>query len=175
MMALGASGATAASTAGAIGSIGAGIGTAVSAVGGWAPVAAGVLSAGGAIYSGVQAENNAKIEAKQMKEAGEDEFATSQRRALIKKREMDLARSSLRAKAGASGTYGGDIDAMDVGIIQQGNYNQMVEFYSGKSSLSKAYASSYSTLKSGKNAMSSSLIKAAGSGMGSYYDIYRKT
>jgi hypothetical protein len=159
LLAVGASSGAAATASSAIGAIGTAL-----------PYIAAGTTAAGAIAGGVQADRAAKFEAKQMEVAGDEAEAEAQRKAMVEKRRMDLARSSLRARGAASGTSGGDLDEIDAGIIEQGDYNQMVAFYEGKSRSSKLYGNAASTRASGKNAKRTSYLNAATS----VYDIYRK-
>ena len=161
MTAIGASAATAGTVGATVGTIGAAL-----------PALAAVTSAGGAIYSGYQANEAAKIESKQMKEAGDAEFATGQRRAMGARRQKRLASSRAKAVASASGAgaSGGNVDKIMEGIEQQGEHNAMVAFFEGSSSRNKAYASAASRKQSGKNALKSSYFKGASS----FYDTYSK-
>ena len=160
MTALGASAATAGATAATIGSIGATVSAAMPYI------AAGTAAVGG-ISAGIQANAEGKFQAEQAEKAGDEAFAEGQQRAKLAKRQTDLARSSLRARAAASG--GGDAEEIDAGLIEQGDYNQMVEFYQGKSKKSGYYGNAGAARLTGRNALTSGVLR----GVTSAYDIVR--
>jgi len=164
MTAIGASAATTATAATTVGAIGAALPT--------LSTAAGVLSAGGAIYSGYKANEAAGIEAKQLKQAGDDAKAEGQRRAMGARRQKNLVASRARAVAAASGAgpTGGSVDAIMEGIEQQGEYNATVAFFEGTSQRNKAYASAASRKASGKTALVSGVIR----GGTNFYDKYAR-
>lgn len=151
---LGGIGAAGATSTGLIGTIGAAL-PSLSTIG----TIGSILGAGGAVLGGVKANQAAKFEARQMREAGDAAGAEAQRKALGAKRQKKLLLSTVRARAAASGAgETGNVDAIMEGIEQQGEYNALSEYFSGSSQRNKAYASAYSREKSGKDALISGFI-----------------
>lgn len=152
-----------------------GLGATLAAAAPWVAGASAGIGAIGAIREGNAANQAAKFEAKQMKIAGDDAFAEGQRRARMARRQGELALSAARAKGAASGA--GTDSVIEAGIIEQSDYNAMVEFYGGKSQQNKFYGQAASTKRSGKNARTAGYFNAAGhagKGFLSIYDIYNR-
>lgn len=150
-----------------------GLGATLAAAVPWIAGASAGVGAIGAIRQGNAAEANAKFEAKQMKVAGDQALAEGQQRARLQQRQGQLALGRARAMAAASGA--GANETLEAGIIEQANYNSMVEFYGGKQAQTKFYGQAASTKASGKEAKIGGYINAAsylGKGATSIYDLY---
>lgn len=165
-------GGTAAAGAGTAAAAG-GLGATLAAAAPWVAGASAGIGAIGAIREGNAANQAAKFEAKQMKRAGDDAFAEGQQRAAQQRRQGQLALGRARVMGAASGA--GFADNIEAGIMEQADYNAMVEFYGGKSSQNKFYGNAASTRQSGRNARTAGYFNAAssiGRGVASIYDIY---
>lgn len=150
-----------------------GLGATVSAAMPWIAGASAVAGTVGAVRQGQAAEQAAEYEAKQMERAGDEAFAEGQQRAKLAQRQRDMALGRARAMGAASGA--GQSESVLEGIIEQGDYNTMVEWYGARSKRSTFYGNAASTLQSGKNAKTASYLNAAsaaGKSASSIYDIY---
>lgn len=122
----------------------------------------GLLSAAGTIYSGISAMQQAKQQAKALKEKGDQEYAIAQRKMLKSRKEARLAVSRQRAVAAASGGAATDptVESIMGKTYQQGEYNALMDMYNGAVMRSDLYQEAANVKKSGTSAMIGSILDA---------------
>lgn len=120
------------------------------------------LAAGGTIYSGIQANQSAKTEAKSLKRKGDAEFAGAQAEARKRRQEKDLVLSRQQAVAAASGGSASDASVQSVmGKTEiAGETNALMEMYNGAVLKSDLYSEAATVRKEGKSKLMGSLIDA---------------
>lgn len=121
-----------------------------------------LLSVGGTIYGGLSAASNAADEAAQLKVKGDNEFASSQRKAMEQRRQTALVLSRQRAVAAAGGGDATDptVTAIMGRTEQQGEYNAMIDMYNGSVSRADYYKDAASKKSEGKASFIGSLFDA---------------
>jgi hypothetical protein len=137
-------------------------GTVASTLGSYAPLIGAGLGAVGSIYSGVREQQNAKFEAAQLKQKGDQEFANNARLAQQKRREGRLALSRARTVAAASGAGTGDDTVTNImaGIETKSDYNALTDMYNGMQARDDLYSEAAVRKSEGSDAMTSSLFNA---------------
>lgn len=120
-----------------------------------------VLAAGGTIYSGIEAQNAADAQAKQLQKKGDQEYAIAQRKAIQSRREKTLALGRAQAVAAASGGGTGDtVTDIMTGIEKRGETNALTDLYNGNVLRTDLYKEANATRKAGSSAMLGSLFQA---------------
>lgn len=120
-----------------------------------------LLAAGGTIYSGIQNQQAANTQAKQMQRKGEQEVAIAQRKAIASRREKQQALGRAQAVAAASGGGTGDtVSDIMSGIERQGEYNALTDMYNGNVLRTDLYKEANATRKAGAQGLISSLFSA---------------
>lgn len=130
-----------------------------------APLITAGLGAAGSLYSGFRANQNAKFEAGQMKEKGDQEVAIAQREALKSRRQRDQAKSRALAVAAGSGAGAGDATVTDImaDIDTQGTYNSLTDMYRGMQNRADLYRGAATTRREGRDALIGSALDAGAS------------
>lgn len=128
----------------------------------------GGISAAGALQRG-QAENDAaQSEALQLEARGKEEFAASQRDALLKRQEGRLINSRIQALSAASG--GGADDATIIklmsGVSQDAEYNAQTAMYGGTQRRGGLMDAAVNRRKGGRASLMGSQFEAAGAFLG---------
>lgn len=145
------------------------IGPALASAGTWAaanaPVIGAGLSAAGSIYSGVRANQNAKLESQMLKKKGDDEFSIAARQARMKGREGTLALSRARAVAAASGAGTGDDTVTNImaDITAKRDTNVLTDLYRGDQSRADLYSEANVRRQEGRDALVGSFLDAGAS------------
>jgi hypothetical protein len=136
-----------------------------------------VMSAGGQIRQGRQAQAAADYEAAQLEQNAGQQIASSQRAALSDEQQARLAQSRALAVAAASG--GGASDPTIVGILSrlngEGTYRSMVDLYQGQERARQLNDQAAATRYQGEVAASNAKWAAAStlvSGSSSMYSKY---
>lgn len=162
-----------------VGSTAAAAGTALGGASGVASAIGTGLSAAGTIYSGIRANQESKIEAKQLKAKGDLEYAAAQEKARETRREKDLILSRQRAVAAASG--GGVTNETVEGLMarteERGERSALLDMYNGAIMRNDLYNDAAAARASGKSALTGSIINAGStiaSGAGDIYDSARR-
>ena len=121
-----------------------------------------LLSAGGTVYSGLNAASNGAETAAQMKAKGDAEFAASQRKATEQRRQTELVVSRQRAVSAAGG--GSTTDPTVVAAMgrtqEQGDYNAMMDMYNGSVSRVDLYKDAEARRSEGASSFIGSLFSA---------------
>lgn len=130
------------------------------------------VSAASTIAGGRAAEDESKFRAAQLRQRAAESRASSQRSAFERRREGDLALSSLQARAAASGGGADDPTVIKLGedIAARSEYGALAEMFKGENRARGYEDSASAALVSGKAAKKGSYLKAAGtilSGAGS--------
>ncbi len=127
-----------------------------------------VLTAGGTIYGGMVANQNAQAQAGALKKKGDDAFAVAQRKEISDAKNAAMVQSRQRALNAAGGNGSTDTTTSIGGVMartqQQGEYNAMMDMYNGAVDRSDMYDAAKSASASGTNAVIGSVI-SAGSGL----------
>lgn len=120
------------------------------------------LTAASTIYGGVQANQDAKVESKYLKEKGDQEFSSAQRESMRRRRETALVVSRQKAIAGASGGAVTDPTVQSVmeKTTAEGEYSAMMDMYNGTISRANLNAEAASVKRSGKRKLVSSFLDA---------------
>lgn len=129
------------------------------------------IQSAGTIIGGINENQTAGLEAKQLNiNAGQQE-AASQRTAAIATRQAQIMQSNIRGQAGGSGAGGGDITVqnLEADVGREGEYNALSALYTGKSAANAERNQAALTTYAGKQNLISSVIRAgtqtiAGSG-----------
>lgn len=137
------------------------IGTVGSFLASNAGVIGSLAAAGGTIYSGIEAQNAAQAQAKQMQKKGDQEYAIAQRKAIQSRREKQQALGRAQAVAAASGGGTGDtVTDIMTGIEKRGEINALTDLYNGNVLRTDLYKEANATRKAGAGALVSSLFQA---------------
>ncbi len=130
-----------------------------------AQIIGGLVGAKGALAAGEAENEAAKAEALQLEGKGREEFASSQRDALAKRKEGVLANSRVQALAAASG--GGADSATIVnlmsGITSDSEYNAATSLYGGTERRAGLFDAATNRRRSGKASL-----------LGARYDAFGK-
>lgn len=128
------------------------------------------LSAGGTVYGGLKAKQNADVEAAGMKKKGDAEFAIGQRDAMRRRKETEQLTSRQRAVAAASGGSATDasVEAIMGRTQQEGDYNAMIDMYNGAVNRADLYQGARNRQKEGKSELLGSFINAGATVYGDY-------
>jgi hypothetical protein len=157
-----------------VGTIGSQLATGVSTAGTFLASNAGLigtaLTAGGTVYSGIRAQQNAEAEAKGMKKKGDAEFAIGQRDSIRRRKETEQLMSRQRAVAAASGGSATDasVEAIMGRTQQEGDYNAMIDMYNGAVNRADLYQGARNRQKEGKGDLLGSVINAGATVYGDY-------
>lgn len=140
-------------------------------------IASTILSAGGSIMGGINADNAAKYTAQQQQIAGTQGLAASQRTAFSETRKAQLVGSRARAVAAASGAGATDPTVVNIegDIAGQGEYNALSALYEGQEAKRTGDANAALTRFQGQQAKTAGFINAGSTllkGGTSLYDKY---
>lgn len=132
------------------------------------------LNVAGTLMTGRSADDSAKAEAAQMRQQAGQERATSQRVAIERRREAELASSRARALAGASGASSDDVTMQNITsrISQQGEYNALTAMFEGEERARGLEYGADVRRAQGKTARRASFLGAASDAAAGMYGIY---
>jgi hypothetical protein len=118
------------------------------------------ISAMGAIQQGKATNANAKFQAKQLEQQAGQDRASSQRVAIEKRREGDIALSNVQAAAAGAGGGATDPTVLDIqgGIAKQSEYNALSALFSGEERGRGQELQAVSSRMQGKQAQKAGLI-----------------
>ena len=127
-------------------------------------LAGAVLSAVGSIQQGRAADRAARFQAKQLEQRAKTERAVSQRQALEKKRQIDLAQSRARTLAGAGGTALSSPTLSNIfgGLESEADYAFTSEIAAGENRALGTELGAATARLEGKNAKRAGMFEAAG-------------
>ncbi len=152
------------------------LGPALSAAAPYVAAASTVLSVAGAVRQGQQAKVDAEVQARELEEDANARQATSQREAIIRRRQGNFAASRARAVAAASGAgLSGTPELLIDRIETQTDLNVLNALYEGDATARGLRGGATKARREGRAAASAGRYKALGNaltGATSFYDKY---
>ncbi|MCM2452947.1 hypothetical protein [Agrobacterium vitis] len=135
-----------------------------------------LLGGAGSIVSGVQANNNAKYQAENLRQQGTEALASSQRSSMEKYRQGKIMMSGQRAAIAGSGGSIADPGVIDMmsDTYQQTDLAGRTEMYKGEQQKRGYDAQASAAEISGKNALTNGIIGGVSSTLSNGANIYNR-
>lgn len=132
--------------------------------------ASAALGAAGTIAQGVSAKNAADYQADQQEAAGKEAFAASQREAIQKRKEAEIANSRAQAVAAASGAGASDptIIKLMTDTAGQGELNAQGSLFQGEQQKRGLFDAAKGSRMSGNASLFGSFLGAGGEALGGF-------
>jgi hypothetical protein len=130
----------------------------------------GLVGAAGTVLGGIAENRRAQSEAEQMEARGKEEFAASQREAIDKRKEGELANSRVQALAAASGAGASNatITKLMTGIAGEADYNARTATFGGESRKRGLFDQASARRRSGRASLLGSVFGGFGQGLNAY-------
>lgn len=152
-----------------------GIETVAAIVGATASLAGTVVSMQGARAAGAEQQKAKEFQAAQQEQQAQESRAAAQRQALERQRQTDLAKSTLQARAAASGAGATDETVLNLGedLSGRGEYQRLMDIYTGENRARGYEDAAMASRMTGQAERQAANTRATGtllSGIGSFAD-----